>query len=146
MRTTLFVTLNAAVLGLLTVLAVEGYAAPVFNDATYMTHGIAAMGVVSVLASWWYYARPSDPQREVHWLGYLARTLVGMGLLGTVVGFVIAMRGVSAADAADVSAIGPMVSALLAGMGTALSTTLVGSIAAEWVNLNRNFIAERGRE
>jgi hypothetical protein len=144
MRTTLFVTLNAAVLGLLTVLAVEGYAVPVFNDATYMTHGIAALGVVSVLASWWWYARPNDPQREVHWLGYLARTLVGLGLLGTVVGFMIAMSGINATDAADVSAIAPMVASLASGMGTALTTTFVGSIAAEWVNLNRQFIAARG--
>jgi hypothetical protein len=144
MKTTLLVTLNAALAGLLTVLAVEGYAAPVFDDATYMTHGIAAIGAVSIALSLWWYARPSDPARDVHWLGYLARTLVGLGLLGTVVGFVIAMRGVSAEAAADVSAIAPMVSALLSGMGVALNTTLVGSVCAEWVVLNRQFIAARG--
>jgi hypothetical protein len=144
MKTTLLITLNAALLFLLVVLAVEGYAAPVFDDATYMTHGIAALGVASVALSLWFYAHPGNPAQSVQWLGYLSRTLVGLGLLGTVVGFIIAMHGVSAADAADVSAIAPMVGSLLSGMGTALSTTLVGSIAAEWVVLNRQFIAARG--
>lgn len=142
----MIIALNLAIAGVLSLLVVEGYATPVFTgDATYMTHGIAVLGAVSVLLSlWWAAWRCADPVRAVHWLGYLAQLLVGLGLLGTVVGFCMALAGVSASGVADVAAIGPMVSALLAGMGTALYTTLIGAVAAEWVKLNRQFIAVRG--
>lgn len=144
MKSALVITLNCAIAATILVLFVEGYGARVFADQTYMTHGIAALGVVSVALSLWWYAVPGDPVRAVHWLGYLAGTLVGLGLLGTVVGFVIAMGGVAEGNAADPSAITPMVSALLRGMATALFTTLVGTVSAEWVKLNRQFIAARG--
>lgn len=144
MKSALVITLNCAIAATILVLFVEGYGARVFADQTYMTHGIAALGVVSVALSLWWYAVPGDPVRAVHWLGYLSVVLVELGLIGTVVGFVIAMQGVSATGAADVTGIGPMVTALLSGMGTALFTTLVGSVAALWIKVNRQFIAARG--
>jgi hypothetical protein len=67
---------------------------------------------------------------------WIASTLVLLGLIGTVVGFVIALGGVDPAHAADANAIGPMVSTLIAGMSVALYTTLVGSVLNIWLMLD----------
>ena len=67
---------------------------------------------------------------------HIASALVLLGLIGTVVGFVMALGGVDATSAADVSAIGPMVSTLIEGMSVALYTTLVGSVLNIWLMLN----------
>lgn len=67
---------------------------------------------------------------------HLANSLVLLGLIGTVIGFIIALSGVSPEVASDVGAIGPMVSTLISGMSIALHTTLVGSILHLWLMVN----------
>jgi MotA/TolQ/ExbB proton channel family len=67
---------------------------------------------------------------------HLANSLVILGLIGTVVGFIIALSGVNAETAADVEAIGPMVSTLISGMSVALYTTLVGAVLNIWLMTN----------
>ncbi len=67
---------------------------------------------------------------------HIAGSLVFLGLIGTVIGFMIALSGVNPEDAADISAIGPMVSTLISGMSVALSTTLVGAILNIWLMVN----------
>ncbi|MGI9500887.1 MAG: MotA/TolQ/ExbB proton channel family protein [Geminicoccaceae bacterium] len=67
---------------------------------------------------------------------HIAGSLVFLGLIGTVIGFMIALSGVSPEDAADISAIGPMVSTLISGMSVALSTTLVGAVLNIWLMVN----------
>ena len=59
-----------------------------------------------------------------------------LGLIGTVIGFIIALSAVDADAAADVSSIGPMVSTLITGMSIALHTTLVGAILNIWLMIN----------
>jgi len=67
---------------------------------------------------------------------HVANSLVFLGLIGTVLGFIIALSGVDPQAAADVSAIGPMVSILISGMSVALYTTLVGAVLNVWLMLN----------
>ena len=67
---------------------------------------------------------------------HIANGLVFLGLIGTVIGFIIALSGVDPASAGDVRAIGPMVAALIGGMSVALYTTLVGAILNIWLMLN----------
>ena len=67
---------------------------------------------------------------------HIANSLVFLGLIGTVIGFIIALSGVDPATAGDVNAIGPMVSALIGGMSVALYTTLVGAILNVWLMVN----------
>lgn len=67
---------------------------------------------------------------------HIAGSLVFLGLIGTVIGFMIALSGVNPEDASDVSAIGPMVSTLIGGMSVALSTTLVGAVLNIWLMIN----------
>ena len=65
----------------------------------------------------------------------VAGILVMLGLIGTVIGFMMALKEVRPDAVADVAAVGPMVSGLIAGMGVALGTTLMGSILNIWLML-----------
>lgn len=67
---------------------------------------------------------------------HLGNTLVLLGLIGTVLGFIIALSGVDPETASDVNSIAPMVSTLIQGMSTALYTTLIGSIFNVWLMAN----------
>jgi len=67
---------------------------------------------------------------------HLANSLVLLGLIGTVIGFMIALSGVDAEAAADASSIGPMVTILISGMSVALHTTLVGAVLNIWLMIN----------
>ncbi|MFQ5467680.1 MAG: MotA/TolQ/ExbB proton channel family protein, partial [Kiloniellaceae bacterium] len=72
---------------------------------------------------------------------HLAGNLVLLGLIGTVVGFIIALSGVQPDQAANVKAITPMISTLISGMSTALYTTLVGSVLNVWLMINYHLLA-----
>jgi hypothetical protein len=67
---------------------------------------------------------------------HIANSLVLLGLIGTVIGFVVALSGVRPELASDVNSIGPMVSTLISGMSIALHTTLVGSLLHLWLMVN----------
>jgi biopolymer transport protein ExbB/TolQ len=67
---------------------------------------------------------------------HIASSLVLLGLIGTVVGFVVALSGVDPANASDPASIGPMVSTLIAGMSVALYTTLLGAVLNIWLMLD----------
>ena len=67
---------------------------------------------------------------------HIANSLVILGLIGTVLGFIVALSGVDPAQVADVAAIGPMVSTLIQGMSVALYTTLVGAVLNVWLMVN----------
>jgi hypothetical protein len=64
---------------------------------------------------------------------HIAGTLVILGLIGTVVGFIISLSGVNPSGVADAKAISPMISKLILGMSVALYTTLVGAILNIWL-------------
>jgi hypothetical protein len=71
---------------------------------------------------------------------HVANSLVILGLIGTVIGFIIALSGVDPKAAADVNSIGPMVSTLIDGMSVALYTTLAGSVLSVWLMLNYRLV------
>jgi hypothetical protein len=70
-----------------------------------------------------------------------ANSLVILGMIGTVVGFVIALSGVDAESARDVSQVSGMVGTLVNGMSVALYTTLVGAVLSLWLTVNFNMLA-----
>ncbi len=67
---------------------------------------------------------------------HAANSLVLLGLIGTVIGFIIALSGVDPDLASDIGAIGPMVSTLIDGMAVALYTTLTGAVLSIWLMVN----------
>ena len=72
---------------------------------------------------------------------HIANCLVLLGLIGTVIGFVIALSGVEPQEAGDVKAIAPMVSTMIEGMSTTLYTTLIGALLNLWLLTNYQLLA-----
>ena len=72
---------------------------------------------------------------------HVANSLVLLGLIGTVVGFIIALSGVDPEKASNFDSISPMVSTLIQGMSTALYTTLVGAVLNLWLMINYRMLA-----
>ena len=70
-----------------------------------------------------------------------ANTLVFLGLIGTVIGFIIALSGVDPKAATEVENVAPMVSRLIQGMSLALYTTLLGSVLYIWLIVNYRLLA-----
>lgn len=72
---------------------------------------------------------------------HIANSLVFLGLIGTVIGFIIALSGVDPEQASDVNSISPMVATLIEGMSVALYTTLVGAVLNLWLMVNYHMLA-----
>jgi hypothetical protein len=67
---------------------------------------------------------------------HIANGLIFLGLIGTVIGFIVALSGVDPAKASKVENITSMVATLVSGMSVALYTTLVGAIFYIWLSIN----------
>ena len=72
---------------------------------------------------------------------HIAGSLVLLGLIGTVIGFIIALSGVHPQRVSDIDTVAPMVSKLIEGMSVALYTTLVGAILNLWLMVNYHILA-----
>ncbi|PRX33883.1 Biopolymer transport protein ExbB/TolQ [Meinhardsimonia xiamenensis] len=71
----------------------------------------------------------------------IAGSLVLLGLIGTVLGFIMALSGVSAGMATDAGQVGEMVTRLIEGMSVALYTTLEGSVLSLWLTVNHQILS-----
>lgn len=78
---------------------------------------------------------------RITFIRYIANALVMLGLIGTVVGFVMALKGVNASNASDSGSITALVGTMINGMGVALYTTLVGSVLNLWLGANYQLLA-----
>jgi hypothetical protein len=67
---------------------------------------------------------------------HLAGTVVILGLVGTVVGFIIALFGISPETLASMDTMVRAITQILSGMSVAFYTTLVGMLAALWLDFN----------
>ena len=72
---------------------------------------------------------------KIGYIKFMANTLVILGLIGTVIGFIIALSGVDGSVSSNPEEVSKMVSTLIQGMCVALYTTLVGSICSVWLNI-----------
>ena len=69
--------------------------------------------------------------RGNHQIGwFITGSVVKLGLLGTVVGFVLMLRSVSGIEQLDTSEIQELMQQMTLGMGVAMNTTLVGLVAS----------------
>jgi biopolymer transport protein ExbB/TolQ len=73
---------------------------------------------------------------------YIANSLVFLGLIGTVIGFIIGLSGIDAAATKDVDKIAPMITELINGMSVALYTTLLGALLNIWLNVNLRILTD----
>lgn len=76
---------------------------------------------------------------NINFIKWIANSLVTLGLIGTVIGFIIAFSAIDAASVGDVDKVGQLVAGLTNGMGIALYTTLTGAAFNLWLNLNYFF-------
>ncbi len=72
---------------------------------------------------------------------HVAGILVLMGLVGTVIGFIVALSGVDPQKVPAVDNVAPMVARLINGMSIALYTTLIGSVLHLWLMLTQRILA-----
>jgi len=72
---------------------------------------------------------------------HIAGILVLMGLVGTVIGFIVALSGVDPQKVPAVDNVAPMVARLINGMSIALYTTLIGSVLHLWLMMTQRILA-----
>jgi MotA/TolQ/ExbB proton channel family len=86
--------------------------------------GVAGLGILCVFLQRW---------RDVEWL---ATHVVRIGLLGTVVGLIIAFSAAKAGGSADLNEVKPMIAAVVDGMYVSLYSTLLGIATNLWLKIN----------
>lgn len=138
----------------------QGYVWPVIEGGAPLTYGILALfgvgwvsclaGCINVghdlnLAKLYGHEVASSYEADkaglkTEWLDNIGQWLVGLGLLGTVIGFSIALSGIDQGAVADASGAQGAVAQLMNGMKVALNTTLLGASLAIWHEINMRML------
>lgn len=154
-----FAVFNAAAASLLAYLASKGYVTMALAaDPTGISIAIAALFAVvwgsTALRVWkTAYAlnrlKAGDipvgkPWRKrmvkIEHIGKAAGWMAYLGIIGTVIGFIIALSGVDVDLFASASGVGELVPQMMAGMGVAVWTTLVGGLFGLWTEMNHQML------
>ena len=93
--------------------------------------GIGALGIACVFLERW---------RDVQWI---ATHVVRIGLLGTVVGLIIAFSAAREGGSADVEAVKTMIASVVDGMYVSLYATLLGIAVNLWLKINLRLLGNR---
>ena len=162
-----FVIFNALMAALMGLLATRGLLQQVIEgDRSHIVFAVVALFVVAWL--WtarksWYASREFNkfkkktsiatrlPPEYLHalrdkemgkldWLNSASGWMVGLGLLGTVVGFVIALGGVTGLGVSNAGDVQDALTILVDGMGVALNTTLAGGALGMWTEINTRML------
>jgi hypothetical protein len=152
-----FVLANGLGVAICLALAWSGHLIPVFEtDQSRLTFAIAGLFLVgwawtlkeaisvsdSLDRSKAHGYRPASVAEadkamlKVEWLESIPEWLVGLGLLGTVIGFSIALSGIDQSSVMQATGAQNAVAALMSGMRVALNTTLLGAALAIWHQVN----------
>jgi len=102
-------------------------------DKSYLSAGIFGL----FLYGWYAIFRNRWDRVE-----FAAEQMPNLGLIGTVVGFIMALMSIDPAVAMTASGAQGLVTALISGMGVALYTTLVGSVGYIWLALMTHLFDE----
>lgn len=120
------IILNVCWIALVVWAAAQGYVSFVFtHDVSNISYVIAAVLAVALVAAFAGY-------RE-----HLARVevwLVTLGLIGNVVGFILALQEIDTGSLGSAEGVQRVAASLLAGMGVAFCSTLVGAVGALWLS------------
>ena len=87
-----------------------------------------------------YPGRQAKVWAKLAWLLESSETMVGLGLIGTVVGFSIALSGVNEQSLGTAQGVSTALGPLMIGMKIALNTTIVGSILGMWNSINQRML------
>lgn len=72
-------------------------------------------------------------QEEIGW--FTSDLCLTLGMIGTVIGFILMLSGFTGLDVANVTSIQTLIVKIAQGMGTALYTTLVGLVASSLLKI-----------
>lgn len=89
------------------------------------------------------YLRPGRSSKvwaKITWIMESSDTLVGLGLIGTVVGFSIALSGVEEGALTNAAGVSAALGPLMIGMKIALNTTILGSVLGMWNGINQRML------
>ncbi len=126
MMTARLIVLNVCWIALVVWAAVMGYVEFIFtHDVSHISYGITALFVAGLIGV--FLGRTDHLARLEVWL-------VTLGLIGNVVGFIIALQHIDTGSLGSAEGVQRVAASLLAGMGVAFCSTLVGAIAALWVS------------
>jgi hypothetical protein len=156
-----FILVNTAFIAIAIALAVQGHVSWLFtNDASYISYAITALFVVGwgwsakeilVASSDLNHSSTHGPRPaaladadkdlgKIAWLSDISEYLVQLGFLGTLVGFVIALSGIDQDTVTTADGAQNAVAALMAGMSTAIGTTIIGAALALWHGCNMRLL------
>lgn len=156
-----FMIFNSLMFALVVALWWSGALAPIFeNDESRLTIAITVLFAVGWLWSLKETAvisleinssRARGPEPACHarrdkdvakteWLTSVSEWLVALGLLGTVIGFSMALSGIDQASVANATGAQGAVASLMNGMRVALNTTLLGAALAIWHEVNMRML------
>ena len=86
------------------------------------------------------------PRHPFRTFAFVSQMLVVLGLIGTFVGFAIAVKGIDSDSVGDVEKAGDMVVILASGLGIAIYTTITGAVLGLWLDVNRRLVLHRIEE
>lgn len=114
-----------------------GYVRQVFEgDVSHISYIISVLFICALIRA--VYACFSG--RSTAFLDDVETWLVTLGLIGNVVGFVLALRGIDLTSLSQAEGAQRVASQLLAGMGVAFYSTLVGAVLALWLSMGRRVL------
>lgn len=106
-----------------------GYVQFVFShDISHLSYLITAVFVWCVARVFW---GKTDHLEEAE------KQLTGLGFIGTLVGFILALSGISDGSMSSPDGLMRIGTGLLSGVGVAFCASLVGVICAQWLGLLR---------
>lgn len=105
-----------------------GYVGFVFShDVSHISYLISALFIASMVGV--FLGKTGHLERVEVWL-------VTLGLIGNVVGFILALQNIDTGSLGSAGGVQKVAASLLAGMGVAFCSTLVGAVAALWISIN----------
>lgn len=111
-----------------------GYVGFVYShDVSRISYLITAVFLASTAAT--FMGKIAHLERVEIWL-------VTLGLIGNVIGFIIALQNIDTGSLGSAEGVQKVAASLLAGMGVAFCSTLVGAVAALWTSVNGWMVAK----
>ena len=105
------------------------------RDTTYITSAMVVVALVTSLTTM--------GKTWTHWHEFVTDLMPRVGLIGTVIGFMISLDASSVADSLEtVDDVKTMIIVVLSGMSVALTTTLAGLVLQVWLDVQKRAIRD----
>ena len=113
------------------------------NDSTYLSVLIMFVGFMTLLYALVLASREKIDPVGLEWIYTWSTVMALLGLMGTVIGFILALQDVDHTAMTSAQSAGRMVATMIGGLGVALWTTAVGLAGALWAFMNFKLLGGR---